>query len=102
MAFDTFFDLMHEKGESQLDFCERFGWLEDVRANNFIGTKSLEENLRFVPRDIAVGPLRKSGREHILAGLEDALPQAHLSAIWSIIWLRWQHWCSLRDGGGPS
>lgn len=31
MAFDTFFDLMHEKGESQLQFCERYGWLEDIQ-----------------------------------------------------------------------
>ena len=159
MAFDTFFDLMHEKGESQLEFCERYGWLadvqrmmlvdylianrdrhganievlrsregdlqlaplfdngvslvfscygdercarsfdplHDVRANNFIGTKSLEENLRFVPADIATGVLGESDRDRLLAGLDKALPKAHLDAIWNIIWLRWQRWRKLCD-----
>lgn len=160
MAFDTFFDLMHEPGESQLDFCARYGWSEqiqrmmlvdylianrdrhganievlrerggglqlaplfdngvsfvfscygdedcarafeprkDVRANNFIGTRSLEENLRFIPAEIAVGVLRESDREGLLRGLDDALPAAHLNVIWEIIWQRWQHWQSLSRG----
>ena len=160
MAFDTFFDLMHEPGESQLDFCARYGWSEqiqrmmlvdylianrdrhganievmrdrggslqlaplfdngvslvfscysdegcarafeprkDVRANNFIGTRSLEENLRFVPAEIAVGALRERDREALLRGVDDALPAAHLDGIWEMIWQRWQHWQSLSGG----
>lgn len=162
MAFDTFFDLMHEKGESQLDICERYGWLEsiqkmmladylianrdrhganievlrgkdgslqlaplfdngvsllfscygdvgrisrfdpleDVRANNFIGTRSLEANLQFVPRDIEVRPLSESARKELLLGLEGALPGEHLDAIWNMIWQRWQHWQKLQAEGG--
>lgn len=158
MAFDTFFDLMHEKGESQLDFCARFGWLEnvqrmmlvdylianrdrhganievlrsrdgslrlaplfdngvsfvfscyadeacaaafeplkDVRANNFIGTRSLEENLSFVPVSVNVDALCKADRDVLLAGLEDVLPAAHLDAIWGIVWQRWQHWIQVK------
>jgi len=159
MAFDIFFDLMHEKGESQLKLCERFGWLadvqrimlvdylianrdrhganievlqshdgslrlaplfdsgvslvfscygdkecvrdfdplKDVRANNFIGTRSLTENLRFVPADIAIGRLDENSREQLLAGLDGVLPQAHLDAIWNIIWQRWQHWTDMQE-----
>ena len=162
MAFDTFFDLMHERGESQLQLCERFGWLDhvqrmmlvdflianrdrhganievlrsrdgalrlaplfdngvsfvfscygderrvcdfdpmqDVRANNFIGTKSLVENLRFVPADLDVGDLTEADRDVLLAGLDGALPQAHLDAMWSIVWQRWQCWQQLRCGQG--
>ena len=158
MAFDTFFDLMHEKGESQLELCERYGWqktiqrmmladylianrdrhganievlrgkdgtlrlaplfdngvslvfscygdeeaahafdpLQDVRANNFIGTRSLEENLQFVPTDIKVGSLKETDHACLLAGLDDALPSAHLDAIWSIVWQRWQRWQNIR------
>ena len=154
MSFDSYFDLMHKKGESQLEFCERQGWLEfvqrmmlvdylianrdrhganievlqsndgtlrlvplfdngvsfvfscygdeqrvrdvdplqDVRANNYIGTRSLVENLRFVPAGIAVGELFERDREALFAGLDGALPQAHLDAMWNIIWQRWQHW----------
>ena len=154
MAFDTFFDLMHERGESQLEFCERYGWLQDVqrmmlvdflianrdrhganievlqsrdgslrlaplfdngvslvfscygdeqragsfdplqdvRANNFIGTKSLARNLQFVPGDIDVGALCEADKERLLCGLDEALPQAHREAIWNIVWERWRYW----------
>ena len=160
MAFDTFFDLMHEKGESQLDFCARYGWaedtqrmmlvdylianrdrhganievlrdkagrlrlaplfdnglsfvfscygdegrvrdfdpLKDVRANNFIGTRSLEENLQFVPTELMMGELGEGCEAMLLAGLDDALPVAHREAVWRIVWERWQRWDSLRKG----
>lgn len=159
LAFDTFFDLMHEKGESQLELCERFGWLpavqrmmlvdylianrdrhganievlrgrdgslrlaplfdngvslafscyndeegaaqtkplREVRANNFIGTRSLEENLRFVPSGIDVGSVDEGNRAALLAGLEGVLPQVHLDAIWNIIWQRWLHWLEVKE-----
>ena len=160
MAFDTFFDLMHEKGESQLDFCERYGWLEsiqkmmlvdylianrdrhganievlrqkdgsfrlaplfdngvslvfscygdververfdpleDVRANNFIGTRSLEENLQFVPAGIAVSPLHEGCEQELLVGLDRALPSAHCQAIGNMVLKRWQHWLDVKGG----
>lgn len=160
MAFDTFFDIMHERGESQLAFCERFGWLDsiqrmmlvdflianrdrhganievlrardgsfrlaplfdngvsfvfscygdesrvrefdpmhDVRANNFIGTRSLVENLQFVPSSVVSNCLREENRTALLAGLEGVLPQAHLDAIWDILWQRWNYWREI--GGG--
>jgi len=162
MAFDTFFDLMHEEGESQLELCERFGWLEfvqrmmlvdflianrdrhganievlrsrdgqlslaplfdsgvslvfssyddgaqasafnpleDVRANNFIGMRSLEKNLRFVPADLAVGELTEESRSYLFAGLDEVLSPEHLQAMWNIIWQRWCHWCEVRGGHG--
>ena len=164
MAFDTFFDLMHKKGESQLDFCTRFGWqetvqrmmladylianrdrhganievlrarggsvrlaplfdngvsyvfscyadesrvrsfdsLQDVRANNFIGTKSLEENLQFVPSTLKVGRICKKDREFLLAGLDGAVSQAHLDAMWDIMWQRWQRWETLKSTRGEN
>ena len=162
MPFNTFFDLMHKKGESQLEFCGRFGWLEfvqrmmlvdylianrdrhganievlqsndgtlrlaplfdngvsfvfscygdeqcvrdfdplqDVRANNYIGTRSLVENLRFVPADITIGELSERDCETLFAGLDGVLPQAHLDAMWNIIWQRWQRWRQVCDEGG--
>ena len=159
MAFDTFFDLMHEQGEPQLEFCERFGWLpeiqcmmlvdylianrdrhganievlrsrdgtmrlaplfdngvsfafscygdeervrkfdplQDVMANNFIGTRSLEENLKFVPCDVQVGDLDESHRSVLFAGLDGVLPQAYFDAMWRIIWNRWNRWRAMRE-----
>lgn len=151
---------MHEQGESQLELCERMGWLEnvqrmmladylianrdrhganievlrakdgslrlapffdngvafvfscyadeecvrsfdplkDVRANNFIGTRSLEENLHFVPADLDVGALHEVDRKRMLLGLEGVLPQAHLDALWNIVWQRWLHWQNVKGG----
>ena len=160
IAFDMFFDLMHQPGESQFDFCERYGWSDDIqhmmlvdyliinrdrhganievlrdrsgnlrlaplfdngvslvfscygdedcaaafdaladrRVNNFIGSRSLEENLRFVAPDVVAGSLQESDRSVLLAGLDSVLPQAHLDAIWNIVWQRWQRWLELARG----
>ena len=161
MAFDTFFDLMHRQGESQLELCERYGWLDaiqrmmlvdflianrdrhganievlrtrdgklrlaplfdngvslvfscygdesrvhefdpmqDVQANNFIGTRSLFENLRFVPAEAVDGRVGSEDRGRLLLGLEGALSPAHLDAIWNIVWQRWCYWRELCGGG---
>lgn len=74
-----------------------FDPLADVRANNFIGTKSLEENLRFIAADFEVPRLCSDGRERILAGLECILPEYHVDKIWEIIWKRWQRFENLRN-----
>jgi hypothetical protein len=73
--------------------------LKDVRANNFIGTRSLEENLRFVSPNIKLGELLESDKATLLAGLEDSLSPVHLDAIWNIVWQRWQHWLDTRGKG---
>lgn len=75
---------------------EAFEPMKDVRANNFIGTRSLEENLHFVPADIKVGRLRKTDCDALLVGLDDALPAAHRDAILNMVWQRWQHWEQLK------
>ena len=76
-----------------------FDPLQDVRANNFIGTKSLTQNLRFVPADLEVRGLTQGDREVLLAGLDDAVPAAHLEAMWDIVWQRWQYWRGLGGAG---
>ncbi len=72
-----------------------FNELEDVNANNFLGTRSLEDNLRFVPElvpvPVVLPPLDEAALDHVLFQLEDALPEAHRSKIRSILRLRWAH-----------
>ena len=75
-----------------------FDPMQDVRANNFIGTRSLVENLQFVPVDVVSNRLREEDRAVLFAGLKSVLPQAHLDAIWSILWQRWNYWREM--GGG--
>ena len=76
---------------------ERFDPLEDVAANNYLGTRSLEENLRFVPADLALRPLEPRHRDLLFAGLEGVLPQAHQSKMWDIMWERWCRHEAFRD-----
>lgn len=76
---------------------ERFDPLTDVGANNFIGTRSLEENLRLFNVHPVVRPLAATDRERLLRGLDGILPQAHLDKIWQMIWERWLHYEGLRD-----
>lgn len=160
LAFDTFYDLNKHPGETPIDLCARFGWLdqiqktmlvdylianrdrhganieilrdrqgalrmapvfdsglsfvfscygdedrvcrfdplEDVNANNYLGTRSLEENVRrFVPAGIDVRPLEEHHREKLLFGLEDALSSTHLSKIWDILRERWHCFEALRN-----
>ncbi len=156
LAFDTFYDLEKQHGESPLDLAERFGWsqqlqhmmivdylivnrdrhganievlrdkegkvrlaplfdnglslvfscyedesraaafdpLQDVNVNNYIGTRSLEENVRrFVSRE-ALQPFlkRRLSDEDVidlLKGLKAVLPEAHREKISQIIRMRW-------------
>lgn len=52
-------------------------------------TKRLQD-LRFVD-GVQVTPLKEGHRERLIGGLNGVLPQAHLEAIWNIIWSRWCH-----------
>lgn len=82
--------------------------LQDVVANNYLGTRSLAENLvRFVPPDLPLGRLRAANRGDLLHDLEPAAEQAvegasgreFLDFLWSMIWERWCRYESLRDSG---
>ncbi|MDO4291385.1 MAG: hypothetical protein Q4C41_09185, partial [Eggerthellaceae bacterium] len=68
-----------------------FDELQDVAANNYVGTRSLEENLRFVPRNTLPNVLDEAACAHVTSGLEDVVPQAHREKIQSIVWQRWMH-----------
>ena len=77
-----------------------FDPMTDVNANNYFGTRSLEENLRrFVPAQPAsfgVTPLDKSSVEAAVKGLDSILPKEHCSKIKEMIWQRWCFYEALR------
>lgn len=72
-----------------------FDPLSDVNANNYLGTRSLEENVRrFVSAEAIAHlaqPLRPEHRALLFVGLEEALTQAHRDKMWDIVWGRWCH-----------
>ena len=66
--------------------------LEDRAVNDFIGSKSLEYNLRFIPKgeNFFAGELKAKDKEKILKNLDGILPKEHLEKIWEMIWERWK------------
>ncbi len=70
-----------------------FDALADVNANNYLGTKSLSENLeRFVAGQIETPKLTGSSFDAIFAGIERILPEAHIAKMREMLVKRWQHY----------
>ncbi|WP_165062669.1 type II toxin-antitoxin system HipA family toxin [Adlercreutzia sp. ZJ154] len=64
--------------------------LNDVDANNFIGTRSLQENItRFASSIKPPNTLTQQGKTFLFKGLNSAISQTHVDKIWEIIWTRW-------------
>ncbi len=66
-----------------------FDPLTDVNANNYLGTRSLSENLAFIEAPLDLRVFDESAVEKILAGLDVVLPKAHVAKIKEILLSRW-------------
>ena len=70
---------------------QEFDPLADVNANNFLGTRSLEENLhRFVGAKLDVGSLKVSDKNVLFDGLDGVLSNSHIEKMWEILLKRWE------------
>lgn len=75
-----------------------FDPLEDVNANNYLGTRSLEENVRrFVPHDIPVASLAPNDLDSLFIGLETAVSRTHINKMREIISERWNRFEEIRN-----
>lgn len=66
-----------------------FDPLIDINCNNFIGTRSLKENLDFIKGPLIINPLSAHSKSVILEGLEEVLSKTHREKIWEIITTRY-------------
>ena len=70
---------------------EAFDPLTDVNANNFLGTRSLEDNLhRFVGGGLDVKSLKATDKNILFEGLDGALSSCHIEKMWEILLKRWE------------
>ena len=70
---------------------QAFDPLTDINANNFLGTRSLEENLkRFVGGGLDVGALKTTDKDKLFSGLEGVLSNCHIEKMWEILQRRWE------------
>ena len=87
--FDNGFSFVSPYGEN-LSLIEKFDPLKDVPANNFIGSKSLEENLRLIAKPIAVKRLKSGIKSELFRDMED-LPRVVSEKVWEIIEARYDY-----------
>lgn len=64
---------------------KQFECSRDIQANNFVGSRSLYENLEFVPPHTLEFDEKLFQREIILANLDDAISPGHLDKIWEFL-----------------
>ena len=87
--FDNGFSFVSPYGEN-LSLIEKFDPLKDVPANNFLGSKSLEENLRLIAKPIAVKRLKSGIKSELFRDMED-LPRVVSEKVWEIIEARYDY-----------
>ena len=76
----------------------QFDAMANVNANNYLGTRSLEENLaRFVSSSLDVSPLSDRHREALFHGLGDVLSEAHVEKMWEMLQKRWKRYEEIRN-----
>lgn len=94
--FDNGVSLLFSCYDNQ-ESIEKYEVLEDKVVNNFIGSKSLEYNLQFLPRgeQLFGGTLQKQDKEILLYGLNGVLSKVHLDKIWNMIWERWNRYAQI-------
>ena len=65
--------------------------VEDFPVNNYIGAKSLEFNLSFIPGefDLQINSLNEKDKKYIFRDLEAVISPMHIEKLWEMIWKRW-------------
>ena len=74
-----------------------FDPLRPVATTNFIGSRSLEENLLHAVPVPDVNSLSSESKGQLMHGLDRVLSHAHCDKIWEMIWRRWEHYEEIRD-----
>ena len=92
--FDNGLSLVAPYGDDE-ERIASFDPLTPVATTNFLGSRSLEENVRSVAPVGVARPLAEGDREALLAGLEAAASPVLLDKIWEIVWRRWCWYAAL-------
>ena len=94
-VFDTGLSLVAPYANNE-ELVQRFDPLRPVGTTNFIGSRSLEENLETVLPIPGIRSLYECDKDQLLAGLDEVLPGVYLEKIWDIIWKRWRRYEAIR------
>ena len=64
-------------------------------VNNYLGSRFLQDNLQFVPKNLAKNPFGVLTKEKLFAGLDDVVSEVFRDKIWEILTARWDRYESL-------
>lgn len=89
-VFDTGLSLLFSTyGDEQR--IKEFDPLADVNANNYLGARSLIENLGLIDTPLSVAPLTREGIDRIVDDLDCVLSSCHREKIKDILTQRWNY-----------
>jgi len=83
--------------EGRPELYASFDAMQDVNTNNYIGTRSLFENLKFLQPKPQVDELQPSWHDELLQGLEDIIEPVLQEKIWEIVENRWKYYEAFCD-----
>lgn len=76
---------------------QKFDVMKDRPCQNYIGSRSCLENLKYITDKASVFPckLEEEDKKILFQDLEDVISEAHRKAIWSMIYRRYLHYENL-------
>lgn len=73
--------------------------MEDRVVNNYIGYKSLYDNLKFLDGTVRLNPLTKYDKSSLFRGLTTKISKCHRDKIWEQIVMRYKYVTEILDKG---
>lgn len=77
--------------QNDINLVRAFDPMQDVAANNFIGSESLFENLKLIRHPVQVSPLSPLDKKRIFRDISLVVSKDHIAKMWDIIWTRYQY-----------
>lgn len=68
-----------------------FDVLADYPVNNYIGSRSLYQNLSYIKQPIRVNKLLREHKNSIFYGLQEVLPKSYIDKIWELLTYRYMY-----------
>lgn len=79
------------------DAVSDFDVMKDYPVNNYFFSRSLEYNLRYVPKSLKINHLHEDDYDYIMHGIDKVLPKVYGDKIWEMITGRWKKYEEIQN-----
>lgn len=79
------------------EMASEYDVMKDRMCNNYFFTRSLEENLNYIPKDIKLNSISQDDYGYIMRGIDENLPSVYGKKIWEMITRRWQRYEEIQN-----